>query len=61
MSEAHEILEENIEYAEHGHASLSMPVTVTLSILAVLIAIATLLGQRTSKEEILLQAQEADQ
>ena len=40
---------------------LTMPVTVTLAILAVFIAVATLLGNGASKEEILLQSQEADQ
>ena len=38
-----------------------MPVAVTLSILAVLVAIATLLGHRASTEEVILQSKAADQ
>ncbi len=55
-----EVLEAH-EHAEHGGHPLTMPVTVTLAILAVLIAVATLLAQRSSKEELLLQTQETDQ
>jgi len=36
-----------------------MPVAVTLSILAVLVAIATLLGHRASTEELILQSKAA--
>ena len=39
---------------------LTLPVAVTLSILAVLVAIATLLGHRTSTEEIILQTKATD-
>jgi Domain of unknown function (DUF4337) len=38
-----------------------IPVAVTLSILAVLAAIATLLGHRAASEEILLQTKASDQ
>ena len=38
-----------------------IPVAVTLSILAVLVAIATLLGHRAASEEILLQTKASDQ
>ena len=56
----HEVLE---GHQEEGHEKgpLTLPVTVTLAILAVFIAVATLLGHVASKEEILLQSQEADQ
>jgi len=40
---------------------LTLPVAVTLSILAVLVAIATLLGHRASTEEIILQTKATDQ
>jgi hypothetical protein len=56
----HEVLEGH-EPEGHEKSPLTMPVTVTLAILAVFIAVATLLGNRASKEEILLQSQEADQ
>ncbi len=45
----------------HEKSRLTLPVTVTLAILAVFIAVATLMGNGASKEEILLQSQEADQ
>ena len=38
-----------------------IPIAVTLSILAVLVAIATLLGHRAASEEILLQTKASDQ
>jgi hypothetical protein len=53
-----------LEPREHGGLEdnpLTMPVTITLAVLAVLVAVATLLGNRASKEELLLQSQEADQ
>jgi Domain of unknown function (DUF4337) len=57
----HEIMEAH-ESAEHGEESaLLMPVAVTLSILAVLVAISTLLGHRASTEELLLQTRATDQ
>ncbi len=54
----HDVLE---GHEGHGDNPFTMPVTVTLSILAVLLALVTLLGHRASKEELLLQTQEADQ
>jgi Domain of unknown function (DUF4337) len=39
----------------------AIPVTIALSILAVLLAVVTLLGHRAAKEELLLQNQESDQ
>ncbi len=56
----HEALE-GPEPEGHEKSHLTLPVTVTLAILAVFIAIATLMGNGASKEEILLQSQEADQ
>ena len=54
----HEVIE-----AHDGHedSPLMLPVAVTLSILAVLVAIATLLGHRASTEEIILQTRATDQ
>ena len=57
----HEVLEGHEEHGEHKESPFTIPLSVTLSILAVLVAIATLLGHRAAKEELLLQAQEADQ
>jgi hypothetical protein len=48
----------------HGHKEeypLTIPVAVTMSILAVLVAIATLLGHRAATEEMILQSKAADQ
>ena len=45
----------------HEDSRLTLRVAVTLSILAVLVAIATLLGHRTSTEEIILQTKATDQ
>ncbi len=55
MSEAFEAPE------AHGDSPFALPVTITLSILAVLLAVVTLLGHRAAKEELLLQNQESDQ
>lgn len=56
----HEVLEGH-EHEGHEKSPLTLPVTITLAILAVLVAVATLLGNKSSKEEIILQSQEADQ
>jgi cell division protein FtsB len=45
----------------HGDNKLVVPVSVTMSILAVLVAAATLMGHRSHTEELLLQAQASDQ
>jgi Domain of unknown function (DUF4337) len=45
----------------HGESPLTLPVTVTLSVLAVLVALVTLLGHRSHTEELLLQAKASDQ
>lgn len=57
----HDVLEGHAEHSGHEDSPFTMPVTVTLSVLAVLMAGVTLLGHRASKEELLLQTQEADQ
>jgi len=47
---------------EHGAGNpLVIPVSVTISILAVLVAVVTLLGHRAHTEELLLQAKASDQ
>jgi len=48
-------------HAEHTDSRLVIPVSVTMSILAVLVAAATLLGHRAHTEELLLQAKASDQ
>jgi len=57
----HEVLEGHEGDGGHKESPFTIPLSVTLSILAVLVAIATLLGHRAAKEELLLQTQEADQ
>src|SRR5215470_1860825 len=57
----HEIVEAREAPGSHEDSRLTLPVAVTLSILAVLVAIATLLGHRTSTEEIILQTRATDQ
>jgi len=44
-----------------GDLPILMPVAVTISILAVLVAIASLMGHRTSTEQLLLQTRATDQ
>src|ERR1700681_5098441 len=46
---------------EHGNNPLVLPVSLTISILAVLVAAVTLLGHRAHTEELLLQSQATDQ
>jgi hypothetical protein len=51
-------------HAAHGEREnnpLVLPVSLTISILAVLVAVATLFGHRAHTEELLLQAQATDQ
>jgi Domain of unknown function (DUF4337) len=57
----HDVLEGLEEHEGHGENPLMLPVTVTLSILAVLVAMVTLLGHRAHTEELLLQAKASDQ
>src|SRR6202051_3311687 len=46
---------------EHGNNAQVLPVSLTISILAVLVAAVTLLGHRAHTEELLLQSQATDQ
>ena len=46
---------------EHGNNPLVLPVSLTISILAVLVAAVTLLGHRAHTEELLLQQKASDQ
>lgn len=46
---------------EHGDNPFLVPVSVTISMLAVLVAAVTLLGHRAHTEELLLQSQATDQ
>jgi len=58
---SHSEVEELHEHAEHGHEPGMAPVSFTMAVLAVLVAIATLLGHRSHTEEILLQNKTTDQ
>jgi len=60
MSHGEEVHELH-EHAEHGHAKGMAPVSFTMALLAVLVAIATLLGHRSHTEEILLQNRTTDE
>ena len=57
----HEVMEVHEVAGSQEDSRLTLPVAVTLSILAVLVAIATLLGHRASTEEIILQTKATDQ
>jgi hypothetical protein len=55
-------LSELHERAEHGAADKSVaPVTLTMAILAVLVAVVSLLGHRSTTDELLLQTKSTDQ
>jgi len=57
-NEAHELQ----EHAEHGsHESAMRPVAFTMSVLAVLVAITTVLGHRTHTDAVLYQNKATDQ
>jgi Domain of unknown function (DUF4337) len=56
----HEGVELPEAHAAHGESPLTIPVSVTMSILAVLVAGATLLGHRAHTEELLLQSEATD-
>jgi len=50
------------EHAEHGaHEPALAPVTITMAVLAVFVAAASLMGHRTHTEELLLQTKVADE
>jgi Domain of unknown function (DUF4337) len=57
----HEVMEAHEAGEHHEDNPLLLPVAVTLSILAVLVAIATLLGHRASTEVLVLQNKATDQ
>src|SRR5215470_2572715 len=59
MTEELQELEEHAEHARHDPSVA--PVTITMAILAVLVATAALLGHRTHTEEIVLQNKVSDQ
>jgi hypothetical protein len=59
MSEELTELQEHAEHAK-GNPKLA-PVSVTMAILAVLVAVASLLGHRSHTEEVVLQAKSSDQ
>lgn len=55
-------LHELQESAEHGHHDPSLaPVSLTMAVLAVLVAVVSLLGHRAHTEEVVLQARSSDQ
>src|SRR5712671_3550544 len=54
-------LEVHTHHGEHGENPLILPISLTMSILAVVVAAATLMGHRAHTEELLLQAQATDQ
>lgn len=59
---ASEELNELKEHAEHAKEDPTLaPVSVTMAILAVLVAVASLLGHRAHTEEVVLQAKASDQ
>jgi hypothetical protein len=55
----HEVLEEHAHH--HDDEPWTLPVAITISILAVLVAMATLMGHRSGIEVVLLQTQASDQ
>ena len=59
MSEELTELQEHAEHAKHDPTLV--PISVTMAILAVLVAIVTLLGHRAHTEEVVLQAKSSDQ
>jgi len=58
---SHSEVEELHEQAEHGHAAGMAPVSFTMALLAVLVAVVMLLGHRSHTEEILLQNRVTDE
>jgi len=57
-----EELNELKEHAEHAkHDPMLAPVSVTMAILAVVVAVVTLMGHRAHTEEVVLQAKASDQ
>ena len=57
-----EEIQEIHEHAEEAHHDQTLaPVTITLAVLAVLVAVVSLLGHRAHTEEVLLQNKATDQ
>jgi hypothetical protein len=55
-------LQELQEHAEHAHDNPSLaPVSLTMAVLAVFVAVVSLLGHRAHTEEVVLQAKSSDQ
>jgi len=55
-------LQELQEHAEHAHHNPSLaPVSLTMAVLAVFVAVVSLLGHRAHTEEVVLQAKASDQ
>jgi len=55
-------LQELHEQAEHAHENPSLaPVSLTMAVLAVVVAVVSLLGHRAHTEEVVLQAKSSDQ
>jgi Domain of unknown function (DUF4337) len=59
MSEELTELQEHAEHAKHDPTLV--PITVSMAVLAVLVAVVTLLGHRAHTEEVVLQAKSSDQ
>jgi hypothetical protein len=59
MSEELTGLQEHAEHAKHDPTLA--PISVTMAVLAVLVAVVTLLGHRAHTEEVVLQAKSSDQ
>jgi hypothetical protein len=59
MSDELQELQENAEHAQHN-PSLA-PVSLTMAVLAVFVAVVSLLGHRAHTEEVVLQAKSSDQ
>ena len=59
MSEELNELQENAEHVKHDPTLA--PISVTMAVLAVLVAVVTLLGHRAHTEEVVLQAKSSDQ
>jgi len=57
----HEAMEAHEAHGGHEELPFMVPVVVTLSILAVLVALATLFGHRAATEELYLQTKATDQ
>jgi hypothetical protein len=59
--ELNELVEKHQHHAEHEQNPYIVPVSITLSIIAVLVAAVTLISHRAHTEELLLQTQATDQ